>query len=258
MKILYLDCFLGFDTQMLLGALISMGAEIEALNSEIQCICPDGRIITEHTSRCSVEAEKAFITAPRLNGEMTENQTMEFISTLSSDSSTLSFLRRICECFWNGAKRAPVNIKSVNRDEFTLQMASACAVKHALNQLGAEYVICSALKNGCGFSPGTNALIPSPVTMEILLSLSVPFKGTELGEELISPWSAAALGGIVNEYGCIPEMDICKIGYGAGEKELPIPNLIRAVLGTQRGGDVAEMLTEADMFSEISDEIFTF
>jgi uncharacterized protein (TIGR00299 family) protein len=62
----------------------------------------------------------------------------------------------------------------------------------------------------------------------------VPIHGSELKNELVTPTGAAIITSLVHEFGLIPPMRLLKTGYGAGKMDLPIPNVLRLLLGESR------------------------
>jgi uncharacterized protein (TIGR00299 family) protein len=59
----------------------------------------------------------------------------------------------------------------------------------------------------------------------------VPVVGSEIEKELVTPTGAALLTSLAAEFGSIPAMTLKAIGYGAGGRDLPIPNVLRLLLG---------------------------
>jgi hypothetical protein len=59
----------------------------------------------------------------------------------------------------------------------------------------------------------------------------VPTYGRDVDAELVTPTGAAILTTLADGYGSAPPMTVGKIGYGAGTRELPHPNLLRISLG---------------------------
>src|SRR4051812_38899858 len=61
-RIAYLDCFAGISGDMLLGALLDSGLEIEALRAELAHLKLDGwSIRSERVSRSGIAATKAHV-----------------------------------------------------------------------------------------------------------------------------------------------------------------------------------------------------
>jgi len=114
-----------------------------------------------------------------------------------------------------------------------------------------EKVYCSRLNVGSGFikiSHGTYP-VPAPATAEILKG--APIYSTDSKGELITPTGAAIIQEIVCDYGDMPEMDLKRIGYGAGFKDFDHPNVLRAFLGetdkTERAEQEVVSVIEANI-----------
>jgi uncharacterized protein (DUF111 family) len=58
-----------------------------------------------------------------------------------------------------------------------------------------------------------------------------PIYGRDVDAELVTPTGAAILTTVAESFGEIPLMRVKQIGYGAGTRELPIPNLLRLSIG---------------------------
>ena len=72
--------------------------------------------------------------------------------------------------------------------------------------------------------------LPAPATLELLKG--VPTVPAHTAFETITPTGAAILKTLVDEFRTLPEMTVSAIGYGAGgDRDTPMPNVIRAVLG---------------------------
>lgn len=69
MKILYIDCFFGFDASMLLGALIDAGASPYDIEGRLVGDMEDFRLEVSDTLRCSIECK---IAAAHASGSKTE------------------------------------------------------------------------------------------------------------------------------------------------------------------------------------------
>ena len=56
---------------------------------------------------------------------------------------------------------------------------------------------------------------------ELLALANAPIYGGDIETELVTPTGAAILTYVVDSFGPMPMMHIERIGYGAGEKNLP-------------------------------------
>lgn len=101
-----------------------------------------------------------------------------------------------------------------------------------LEKLDVEEIVSSPLHTGTGFVKCAHGLfpVPAPATMEILANNNIPTYSKGIESELVTPTGAAIAGSIVSEFGPMPTGEIVKIGYGAGSKDLEVPNVLRLIL----------------------------
>ena len=132
------------------------------------------------------------------------------------------------------------------------------ALHLAIKAIDADYVISSVLNEGSGFleKDGGYFIIPSDAVLEIFKTYKIPVNTVEIERELTNALSAAVLSQTANEFGKMPKINIEKIGYGAGDEDLKMPNLLRVVSGTVDGGELEKMFASEDLFAEISEELF--
>lgn len=85
--------------------------------------------------------------------------------------------------------------------------------------------------------------LPMPATLEIIargnLSVVAAHPSIPRDKELVTPTGAAILAELAMPG--LPSMTVERVGYGAGTRDLPVPNVIRVWIGTL---DKASMLTE--------------
>lgn len=67
--------------------------------------------------------------------------------------------------------------------------------------------------------------VPAPATIEILRG--VPVYSTGIRSELVTPTGAAIIKTLAEEFITMPELEIKKIAYGSGKKNLEAANLLR-------------------------------
>ncbi len=102
----------------------------------------------------------------------------------------------------------------------------------AWDLLGVERIECSPIPTGHGFVTIAHGRcsIPAPATAELLAG--VPLAACDCEGELTTPTGAAIVATLVDRFGPLPAMTIERIGYGAGKKDFPQPNLLRLIIGT--------------------------
>ena len=247
MKILYLDFFLGMETKMLLGALLSLGADKEEIEKHLGAVFNNAQILCEDVKRCGVEALKADIVFES-DKSFEYEKALEYIENIHDDAAIM-YLKRIFKAYFEADKGALIKEKDI---------CILYALHLAIKDIDADYVISSALKEGSGFyeKDGGYFIIPSYAVLEIFKTQKIPVRTVQLEEELTNTLSAAVLSQTANEFGTMPKINIEKIGYGAGDMDLKMPNLLRIVLGNVGIGELEKMFASEDLFAEISEELF--
>jgi uncharacterized protein (TIGR00299 family) protein len=97
--------------------------------------------------------------------------------------------------------------------------------------LKADQIISSPVALGKGFVETQHGTIPVPPPAVLEILKGVPIYGSGIEVELTTPTGAAILKTVTDSYGDLPLMKVDKIGYGAGQKDLRIPNLLRILWG---------------------------
>jgi len=100
-----------------------------------------------------------------------------------------------------------------------------------MKYLGVEKVYSSPLPVGRGFVKCAHGILPVPAPATLELLKEVPVYGSDIEAELVTPTGAAIISSLVENFGEMPPMKIDNIGYGAGQRDLPIPNLLRVSIG---------------------------
>ena len=73
--------------------------------------------------------------------------------------------------------------------------------------------------------------VPVPATSEIFASSDVKFRQIDVDTELVTPTGAAIIAELAEEFTTLPVMTPEKIGWGAGYKDLKIPNILKVYYG---------------------------
>jgi uncharacterized protein (TIGR00299 family) protein len=95
--------------------------------------------------------------------------------------------------------------------------------------------------------------VPAPATLRVLGDAPVYSSG--LPFELLTPTGALVLTEYADAYGPVPAVRIDRIGYGAGDRDLPeTPNVLRVVVGTAaEDADTTPAMRVTVMACEIDD-----
>ena len=105
-----------------------------------------------------------------------------------------------------------------------------------IDHLKIDKIVSSVVNDGHGFTNCQHGMIPIPVpaVCEIFSKNKVKWKQVDIDKELVTPTGAAIISELAESYGLIPEMEVEKTGYGAGTRNLKIPNVLRVYLGKEK------------------------
>jgi hypothetical protein len=90
-----------------------------------------------------------------------------------------------------------------------------------------------------GYVKCAHGLLPVPAFATLELMKGLPIRPCGVAAELTTPTGAALIKALATRFGPLPPMDIQGLGYGAGTRNdphIPIPNVLRVVLGEENGG----------------------
>ncbi len=236
MKIAYFDCFAGISGDMILGALIDAGLDVAELRKGLQ-----GLALTEYElqiGRVQKGAIGATDVAVVVRGEVPERRLSDIEAVIEESTlpagikaGSLDIFRRLIqvEAEIHGAEPGEVHLHEVGGTDAIVDVVGSLL---GLKLLGVEKVHASRLPLGHGFVRCRHGLLPLPAPATVELLRGVPVVQYDVEGELVTPTGAAILTSLAQEYGPMPEMTVEKIGYGAGKRDFPFPNLLRLLVGS--------------------------
>jgi uncharacterized protein (TIGR00299 family) protein len=235
MKILYIDLIAGVSGDMLLGALIDAGLNLETLSEMLSNLKIDEFDLTSR----SVEKNgfKATKVDVRVDEQPPERHLNEILDVIRSSSLPLEIQNQAIRIFQNiatveaGIHGKPIDQIHLHELGGTDTIVDVAGVLLGLDHLGIDQVYSSSIPLGNGFITGAHGQIPLPAPATLGLLKGKPVRQTDIQAELTTPTGAALLADLVDQFTPPPEMDISSIGYGAGSRDLQIPNLLRVVIG---------------------------
>ncbi|MBS4022283.1 MAG: nickel pincer cofactor biosynthesis protein LarC [Dethiobacter sp.] len=240
MAVVYFDCFAGASGDMLLAALLDAGAELPAVLAELKKLPFEGyeiktaRVLKRGISALDVTVEVEEKSQPHRHFSEIERMLRESCLSPRVREMSIAVFTRLAQAEGKIHGRPPekVHFHEVGAVDSIVDIVGIAA---ALESLGADAIHSSPLHVGTGFVQCAHGLlpVPAPATLELLQGVPVYSRGIEA--ELLTPTGAAVLATLA-AFGPLPSMRILKSGYGAGKKELPIANILRAVVGELSSG----------------------
>ncbi len=137
-------------------------------------------------------------------------------------------------------------------------VADVTGVCLAMHLLSPDRVSASPIHVGSGQVRCAHGIMPVPAPATANLLTGIPTYGGEIRGELCTPTGAALLAHFCGSFGPQPAMKVAAVGIGAGTKEFPAANCVRAFLGeTEESGreDVSELVCHID---DMTAEALTF
>ncbi|MEW5919476.1 MAG: nickel pincer cofactor biosynthesis protein LarC [Bacillota bacterium] len=245
MPALYLDCPAGAAGDMILAALLDCGLSPALLQEKLKLLPLDGY----HFNVATVH--KNGLRALQVQINCTEKQPRRNLTTITEllHKATLTpFVREKSLAVFQALARAEARIHNLPLEEIHFHELGAVdsiidivGSLLALEMLGVETLSASPLPLGRGWQNTAHGSVPlpAPATLEIIREFNIPCYGLPLEGETVTPTGAALLAVTCSAFSPSPSMRIGHIGYGAGQKDFPHPNILRAWQGTLIDGAVA-------------------
>ncbi len=233
--IAYLDCIGGASGDMLLGALLDAGLPLERLRADLERLhLPGFALETETVFRNGFRATKAHVI---VTDKVTERHLPEIEAVVQAADLPAALQKRALTVFRRMAQ-AEARIHGQPLEKVHLHelggldtIVDVVGVLAGLEALGVTEIHASRLPLGGGMTRGAHGLIPLPAPATLALLEGVPIEGRATPGETVTPTAAALLSSLVTHWGPMPPMRLAAIGYGAGQRESEIPNLLRILLG---------------------------
>ena len=235
MKIAYFDCFSGISGNMILGALVDAGLEVERLKAELARLSLSGYTLGAQTVRRRyLRGTHVEVGVSEEGVERHLHEIEEIIagSDLPDEVKVrgLAIFRRLAEAeaHVHGIPVERVHFHEVGAMDAIVDVVGAVV---GLWLLGIEHVYASPVHVGRGTVTCAHGTlpVPAPATQELLRG--VPIYGRDVDAELVTPTGAAILTTLAERFGAAPPMRVEQVGYGAGSRDLPLPNLLRVSIG---------------------------
>ncbi len=236
MQIAYFDCFSGISGDMTLGALLDAGAELSAVQAAIASMnVGEVRLSVSNTSKRGFRGKLLTIEHPPEHSHRTLRDILALLRRAKITPGAKELAIRLFERI--GRAEAKVHGTTIDRVQFHEvgaidSIVDMVGVSVAWDLLQIERAYASPVPTGTGQIRIAHGLVsvPAPATAELLVG--VPIAPTQIGMEMTTPTGAAIITELASEFGPMPPMQVGRIGYGAGRKDMPDrPNLLRILIG---------------------------
>ena len=294
MKTLYFDCSSGISGNMTLGALLEIVGDDNYLLNELKKLNVDGYrieisnkvkngitgkyvdVILEdndhnHENHYERQTDIHNSTHKDIHHEHSHehrhahrnlNDVNEIIDNSSIDDKSKELAKRIflrvakAESKVHNKPLEEVHFHEVGAIDSIVDIVGTAIL---INKINPDKIISSVVNDGYGFiecAHGTMA-VPVPATSEIFASSNVKFRQIDVDTELVTPTGAAIIAELAQEFTTLPAMITEKIGWGAGYKDLKIPNVLKVYYGEMEKENESIVVMETNV-DDCSGEVLAY
>lgn len=250
-KAVYFDMFAGCSGDMILGALLDAGLELEDLSIQLSALPVTGyRIVQEKVKRSAITATRAHVILDE-SVHQHERSYQDIVKFIESSSLSSRVKKGALDIFQNlGKAEAAVHGVTLEKVHFH----EVGAVDSIIDIVGAVigFELLSIRRFYSSPFPVSNGYVntrhgllplPAPATTAVIAHARAPINDATLpamqGAELVTPTGAAIISSLAQFER--PPMIVEKTGYGAGSRNShDYPNVLRLWIGEiteQRSGE---------------------
>ena len=273
MKILYFDCSSGISGNMTIAALLEIVNDNEYLLNELKKLNINGYKI-EISKKVKNGITGTYVNVlldqhhhhkhnehdttdhhTHLHGH--EHRNLSDINKIIDNSSLNDEVKKLAKQIFLRVAKAESKVHNKSLEEVHFHEVGAIdsiidivGTAILINKINPDKIISSTVNDGYGFiecAHGTMS-VPVPATSEIFSSSNVKFRQIDIDTELVTPTGAGIIAELATDFIPLPEIKVEKIGWGAGSKDLKIPNVLKIYYGNieDRKDDVFIMETNID------------
>jgi len=235
--ILYLDMTAGIAGDMFLGALVDLGVPVDWLKGKLSAVLDGFDLRTEIVFR-------SHLRAVNLHVDVTDHVTHRHYTNIremieSADlpdqvrANALTAFKHIAqaEAHIHGKDIETVHFHEIGGIDSLVDIIGSFL---ALDYLGVDQVAATPVPLGSGTIKCAHGTIPVPVPATVAILKGLEVTGSDAKTEIVTPTGASIVATLAPQFGAMPDMQIEKVGYGAGKRDTgaSVPNLLRLVLGT--------------------------
>jgi uncharacterized protein (TIGR00299 family) protein len=235
-RVCYFDCFAGAAGDMILGALLDAGVPTSVVEEAVGCLEVAGwSLSVSDVDRASLRATRALVHVQEDGTERSLADIEKLLTTSALSerirSLALSAFRTLgrAEATVHGVDISEIHFHELGAIDTIIDIVGACA---AFDHLDPQHTTVSPLPLGSGSVEVEHGVLPVPVpaVVEVLSEANATVMAGGVGET-ITPTGAALLVTFADSFGAPPPMRLDATGYGAGERDTTVPNLVRLLVG---------------------------
>lgn len=239
MKYVYFDASAGLSGDMILAALLDLGAPRAVFRKKMAELKLPVDIDIKETKRASLRGLKVDVklkkekeSKPRHWGSV---EALILRSPFSDQVKTnaLAVFKTLfeAEAKVHGSKFLEAHLHEAGADDAIIDILGSCYLAEVLE---IKHVFCSPLNVGRGWAKTSHGVLPVPPPAVAEILKKAPVYSAWAEEELVTPTGAAIVATWAHKFIRFPEMSYQKIGYGAGSRNYAdFPNILRVFYGEE-------------------------
>jgi uncharacterized protein (TIGR00299 family) protein len=250
MRILYYDCFAGISGDMNLGAMVDLGVDPGYLEQELGKLKIDGfRLQVEPDIRKGISGTRVTVVIDHPENE--KHRHLHHIEALIMGSDLSDRIKEKSLAIFNLVAEAEARVHNISREKVHFHEVGALdsiadIVGAAICQefLQVDAIHSSPVQLGGGFVQCAHGKmpVPAPATAEIIQAM--PVRTGLVDYEATTPTGAAILAATVDHFSSEMEMTVTRTGYGIGQRDGEIPNVLRVYLAESGEPDQVDLPVE--------------
>lgn len=251
---LYLECYSGISGDMFIGAMLDLGVDFGYLKSELKKLHLDGyHVVYDRVSKCGVMSgsfdvilEEGCVHKQEHHHEGGKehhhghmHRTYRDIQQMIRKSELSEAVKERTLAIFGILAKVEGKVHGKPADEVAFHEVGAvdsivdiAGAAICMEYLGISEILVSDMYEGKGHCWCQHGKIPVPVpaVMELCLRHSLPLHITDIEGEMITPTGAAIAAHARNPESVLDDYQMCRVGIGAGKKDFPHANILRAIL----------------------------
>ena len=248
------DCFSGISGDMHIGAMVDLGVPEDYLQGELAKL----RLASEF-ELVLAPGRKMGITGVQATVRMVEDaprphRRLAHIVDIIQEAGYPGTVESRATGIFRALAEAEAGIHGIGVDEVHFHEVGATdaivdivAAAIALDWLGIERAWSRTVEVGGGMVRCAHGLMPVPAPATAALLAGAPCSYGRVEAETTTPTGAAILRGTVDTFAEPGRFTAARVGYGIGQKDFAIPNVLRVMLGTADADADAPYETETNV-----------
>lgn len=232
MQLLLYECFSGIAGDMNLGALIDVGVPESHLRSELSRLNLDDEYELS-VSRGTKQGISGTCATVSCRPSKSHRHFPDIKRMIESSELPGSVARRSVRIFEDLAE-AEARVHNISRDEVHFHEVGATdaivdivGASICLEFLKPDSIVCGPIELGSGMVKCEHGLMPVPAPATAELLLNCPTTRGRVNGEATTPTGAAILSTTIDSFEIPNNVRVKRIGYGLGQKDFSVPNVLR-------------------------------